>query len=496
MRRISSIAVLFTFGVLIFEPILTALPASAQTTRLISEIVPAEDLANGFNPDLILQDTDIFNADGMTFPQLRAFLASRGALGRITLPDIDGVETSPADIIWRVAHSYKINPKYLLVLLQKEQSLVEHSNPSQQQLDWAMGFGVCDSCSKDDPRIQDFKGFANQIEYAAKQHRERYFIQLLSTGVTISGHGPGHMTLIDGIEVTPQNNATAMLYTYTPHIHGNLNAWRIWKRWFSLSFPDGSLVFAKESEAYYLIRHGMKRPFRSRLAAASMLDITKAILTEAGQLNAYPDGAALSYPNYSIVETPEGKRSLIVGETKRLIADEAAFHKFGFSIDDVVEGTNEDLLSYENGRDISVNSEYPTGMLARDPKGTIWFVQDGERQKILHPAFLNLYFKGKRAKDMTLSAIDALTSTGVFGLRDGELVKTEDSPAVYVIENGLRRPIMSGEAFEQLGWQWHNIVTLPASLLSSYAFGLPVEVQSPPPLLDEAVPALTSDLSS
>ncbi len=496
MRRNSSIAVLFTLGLLILEPLLSALPASAQTTRLISEIVPAEDLAKGFNPNLILNDSDIFNAEGMTLTQLRAFLKSRGALGRITITDIDGEEKAPADIIWRVSQSYKINPKYLLMLLQKEQSLVEDPSPSQRQLDWAMGYAVCDSCSKEDPVLQAFKGFANQVEYAAKQHRERYFIQLLSTGVTISGHAPGKTMLINGIEITPENNATAMLYTYTPHIHGNLNAWRIWKRWFSLSFPEGSLVFAKESETYYLIRHGLKRPFQSRLAAASMLDITKAITAEAGQLNAYPDGPVLSYPNYSIVETPEGKRYLIVGEMKRLIADDAAFRKLGFSIDDVVEGTDEDLVSYENGRDISANSEYPTGILARDPKGTIWFVQDGEKQKILHPAFLNLYFKGRRAQDMSLERIEALKLTGVFGLRDGELVKTEDSPAVFVIENGLRRPIMSGDAFEQLGWQWHNIVTLPASLLNSYEFGLPVEVQLPPALLEEAVPTLTSDLSS
>lgn len=494
MRRISSIAALFTLGLLIAEPLLASLPASAQATRLISELVPAEDLANGFNPDLILQDTDIFNADGMSLPQLRAFLASRGALGRIKVTDIDGVEKSPADVIWRVSHSYKINPKYLLVLLQKEQSLVEHPNPSQRQLDWAMGYAVCDSCSKEDPAIQAFKGFANQVEYAAKQHRERYLIQLLSTGVTISGHAPGRTVLINGVEVTPQNNATAMLYTYTPHIHGNLNAWRIWKRWFSLSFPEGSLVFAKESETYYLIRHGLKRPFQSRLAAASMLDLSKAIPAEASQLTAYPDGAPLSYPNYSIVETPDGNRYLIVGESKRLIVDDAAFRKLGFSIDDVVEGTEEDLRSYTSARDISVDSEYPTGILARDPKGTIWFVQDGERSKILHPAFLNLYFKGKRAKDMTLEQIDALSPAGAFMLRDGELVKTEDSPAVYVVENGLKRPIMSGEAFEQLGWQWHNIVTLPASLLDSYESGLPVEVQTPPSLLEETEATLTSDM--
>lgn len=478
MRRFSSIAALLGIGALILQP-LAPLSVSAQT-RLISEIVPEQDLANGFNPNLILHDGDIFNADGMSLQQLRAFLASRGTLGKIKLPDIDGVEKFPADIIWRVSQSYRMNPKYLLMLLQKEQSLVEHPNPSQKQFDWAMGYGVCDSCSMDDPRIQAFKGFANQVEYAAKQHRERYLIQLLAHGVTLSGHAPGKTMLINGVEITPQNNATAMLYTYTPHIHGNLLAWRIWRRWFSLSFPDGSLVLAKDSDTYFLIRHGMKRAFLNRAAAASMFDLEKAILAEAGQLSAYPDGDAISYPNYSIVETPEGKRYLIVNETKRLIADDAAFRKLGFSLDDVIDGTESDLASYENGRDITTTSEHPAGILARDPKGTIWFVQDGERAKVLHPAFLNLYFKGKKARDVTQAEIDTLTDVGVFRLRNGELVKTPEEPAVYVVEHGLRRPITSGEAFEQLGWQWHNIVTLPASLLDSYDLGEPVDLQTPP----------------
>lgn len=160
--------------------------------------IPAEDAANGFDPNAILDDRDIFDLGTMDLTALRSFLNQRGALGRMKIADIDGVEKEPAEIIWRVATSYKVNPKYLLALLQKEQSLVEDTSPTQRQLDWAMGFGVCDSCSKEDPRIQAYKGFANQIEYAAKQHRERYLFQLLGKGTTISGYAPGKLAVVDG----------------------------------------------------------------------------------------------------------------------------------------------------------------------------------------------------------------------------------------------------------------------------------------------------------
>ncbi len=492
MRRISSTAALIAVGLLAFEPLLVTLPAQAQTARLISDIVPAADLAEGFDPNAILDDRDIFNVESMTLPQLRNFLNSRGTLGRITIKDIDGVEKAPADIIWRISNSYKLNPQYLLVVLQKEQSLVEAIKPTQKQFDWAMGYAVCDSCSMDDPAISDFKGFANQLEYAAKQHRERYLIQLLGRGTTIGGQAPGKKVLIDGIEITPRNNATAMLYSYTPHIHGNLNLWRIWRRWFSLDFPDGTLIQGKTSGKYYLIRNGQKRAFTSRLVAASITDVQKAIIAEDTELSVYPDGQSISFANYSIVETADGKLYLIVGESKRLIESKAVFRKFGFIEDDIVEGTDEELAAYVDGRDITANSQYLTGVLAKDPKGTIWFVQDGERQKIPHPAFLNLYFKGKKPKALTQVQIDALKDVGAFTLRNGELVKSEASPAVFVVENATLRPIASGEVFENLGWQWRNVIALPDKLVTSYPVGMPVEIQAPPKLTEDADAILTS----
>jgi hypothetical protein len=477
MRRFSSITALVLTAVLSFGP---ALSASAQSARLISDVVPSEDIQNGFDANLILDDNDIFDLGGMDLNQLRAFLSSRGTLGQIQLKDIDGISKAPADIIWRVATSYKLNPKYLLALMQKEQSLVEDPSPTQKQFDWATGFAVCDSCSMDDPSIQDYKGFANQLEYAAKQHRERYLLQLLGKGTTIAGYAPGKAAIVDGINVTPENNATAMLYTYTPHIHGNLNLWHIWRRWFSLNFPDGTLVQAKTSGKYFLIRNGEKKPIENKAIAASMFDLSKALVTQDSQLSGYPDGDSISFPNYSIVRTEDKKLYLIVGEKKRLIANKKIFTKLGFVEDDVVDGTNADLAAYIDGTDITSEKQYPTGLLAKDPAGSVWYIEDGVKHKVPSAAFLNLYFKGKHAKSLTQKVADSYKTGDDYRLRDGELVKSNASPAVYVAENGLLRPITSGQVFEQLGWQWRNVIPLPSKLIATYQAGLPVTLQTPP----------------
>jgi hypothetical protein len=447
--------------------------------------IPAEDAANGFDPNAILDDRDIFDLGTMDLTAVRSFLNQRGALGRMKIVDIDGVEKEPAEIIWRVATSYKVNPKYLLALLQKEQSLVEDTSPTQRQLDWAMGFGVCDSCSKEDPRIQAYKGFANQIEYAAKQHRERYLFQLLGKGTTISGYAPGKLAVVDGQNIKPVNNATAMLYTYTPHIHGNLNLWRIWRRWFSLSFPDGTVAQGKSSKEIYLIRFGQKRLFKSKLAAASIIDPSKIVQVEDSQLTAYPDGTPISFPNYSIVETEDGKRYLIDGNTKRLIVTKEAFRRLGFIEDDVIEAKATELASYEDGRDLTVASQFPTGQLATGPDKKLWYVEDGIKREIQHPALINLYFKGRKSKSLTEKQLDTFRTIEPYLLRDGELVSGDKGTTVYVVENSLLRPIQSGTVFEELGWQWRNVIKVPQAVIELHQVGAVVELRSAPKLIEE-----------
>lgn len=450
------------------SPVFAAEPSS--TGRLV-----ADARLLGFDPNAVLSDSDIFGLGSMTRDDVQRFLSGKGALGTIQLKDIDGNDKSPADIIWRVATSYKINPKYLMVLLQKEQSLIEDPTPEAKQFDWATGYGVCDSCSKDDPSIQDFKGFANQLEWAAKQHREKYLLQLLGRGTTVAGHAPGKSVFIDGLSIVPANRATAMLYSYTPHINGNFNLWKIWQRWFSVSFPDGTVVQGKESKVTYLIRFGTKRPFASKSVASSLVDADKVVIATDSQLSAYPVGQPIKFPNYSLVETPAGTRFLIVNQSKRKIADMKTFQKFGFNEDEIVEATDDELAEYEVGPTINIETAHPMGLLVKDGEGTSWYVENNVRHKVPHKAFLGLYFRGKPAKAITKAKLETYTVGDPYPLRDGELVRTVESSAVYVIEHGMRRPITSGKAFEELGWKWSNVVTLPKAVLEPYTIGAAVD---------------------
>lgn len=447
----------------------TALPAFAQTDSRGFEIEP------NFNPSLVLNDDDIFSVQGMSKSQLDSFLSTKGTLGSYTTKDIDGTTKSASDIIWHMSTMYQINPKYLVALLQKEQSLIDDTSPTQRQLDWATGFGVCDNCSKDDPSIQDFKGFANQLYYAARQMREKYYLRILSLGSTISGNAPGKTINIDGIDVTPVNIATASLYSYTPHIHGNQNLWDIWRRWFSKNFPDGSVVQGVPSGTIYQIRFGQRRPFASLAVASSLINLDQIVSVSDSDLAGYEDGPPIKFPNYSLLKDPSGRIWLIVGNARRHIDSMETFRKFGFLEEEVEVALDQDLQNYQIGNEINMSSMYPQGRLVQ-AKGAhdVWYAEDGKKQLISSPVLISLYFDDERPQIISEESLNQLETIAPYALHDSELVKSPASPAVYVIEHRLKRLIPTGDIFESMGWNWKNIHEVPTAMLADYADGLPI----------------------
>jgi len=149
-----------------------------------------------FDPNYLLSDTEMTDSSTMTVQQIDAFL-QRGALSGTFFETVAGNQATAAQIIHDASTEFELNPQFLLALLQREQSLVEDDSPTQRQLDWAMGYAVCDDCSKEDPRIQKFKGLGKQIYYAAQRIRTNYLDDLERRGFTETGLGPQRDATID-----------------------------------------------------------------------------------------------------------------------------------------------------------------------------------------------------------------------------------------------------------------------------------------------------------
>lgn len=176
-----------------------------------------------------------------------------------------GVKTS-AQIIRDVSVACGINPQVLLVLLQKEQSLITDDWPWQNQYNKATGFGCPDTA----PCNPNYGGFFYQVYYAARQFK-KYARDANTYGYKAFRNNNilyNPVGSCGSSSVFIENQSTAGLYIYTPYqpnqaalnnlygtgdscsSYGNRNFWRMFNDWFGSTY--GSLIrTASSGDLFY-----------------------------------------------------------------------------------------------------------------------------------------------------------------------------------------------------------------------------------------------------
>jgi hypothetical protein len=247
---------------------------------------PAADTSL-FRPGNIISDAVFYDSASMSAVQIQSFLNNKGKNcrpatgGPACLKDYAmGTPTRAADayckgqyagsaketaaqIIAKVAIACRINPRVLLVTLQKEMTLVTKSEPTFKNYTRAMGFGCPDSAAG--ACDSTYNGLFNQLYTAAKQF-QRYAAK--PTGYShIAGivndvaYNPS--SACGSSPVLIQNQATASLYNYTPYqpnaqalaagygasssscsSYGNRNFWLWFTDWFGSTQTTGRDVDA------------------------------------------------------------------------------------------------------------------------------------------------------------------------------------------------------------------------------------------------------------
>lgn len=283
------------------------LTVAAVCALLLSSVTTAPtnsaQAANGadFNPGQIISDSVFYSGQAMSAQEIQAFLnvkvprctlgdAGRPAGGVYTFPNgsqtllattclkdysasisslagdsycaaLTGGTMSAAEMIYRVGVACNVSQKALLVLLEKEQSLISDSFPAQTQMDRATGFNCPDTA----PCSSVSAGFFKQVYSAARQ------FQVYGTG-SYNWYPVGQVSNVryhpnadcGASPVLIQNRATAALYYYTPYqpnsaalgnlygagdgcsAYGNRNFWRLYTDWFgSTTEPPGVRQFVK-----------------------------------------------------------------------------------------------------------------------------------------------------------------------------------------------------------------------------------------------------------
>ncbi len=244
--------------------------------------VEAASLAN-FDPGYIISDYQMGNYSSMTEAEIQAFLTAKNSCANTNYNyyvalsqnrnytwhwenghfvclseekfgdgEVIGSGETAAHIIWQAAQDYKINPKVLIVLLQKETGLITDPIPNSGDYRKATGYGCPDTaaCS------EKYYGFKNQVRNAAALFRT-----VLDGGWTNYPLGNNYIqynpnAACGGSVVNVKNLATSALYRYTPYqpnagalaagygtascgAYGNRNFYLYFEDWFGKITDEG-----------------------------------------------------------------------------------------------------------------------------------------------------------------------------------------------------------------------------------------------------------------
>jgi hypothetical protein len=200
----------------------------------------------------------------------------------------DNGSIAPASvIIYEACQSWKISPRVMLTMLQKEQSLITRTWLAPQTLNRAVGAGCPDS------RTNRYSGFGNQIWNGARL-LDGYGEEGKTTGYVPHPWAPGMTNSFTGPVARTDNIATYKLYVYNPSIgakkpygelsrqscSGNANFWKIYWAYFGDPFagtPDTTGPLVPPAGQVKLVQQYARTPFGEAVAVSGRLEASPTV---------------------------------------------------------------------------------------------------------------------------------------------------------------------------------------------------------------------------
>jgi LysM repeat protein len=426
--------------------------------------------ASRFDPGLIISDSVFYDFGTMKVSDIQRFLESKvptckaksgaptclknyvedivekpGEDGKC-LPMVAKPAQTAAQIIYEVARACSINPKVLLVTLQKEQGLIQSVNPTPYMYKAAMGFGCPDS----DPAIcgKVHSGLFNQLYKAAGQLQwygdSRGSFTYMKVGRTSNvRYSPNASCGTKPVLI--KSIATTALYYYTPYTpndaalknlygtgdscsaYGNRNFWRFYTDWFGSTIGGGFLLKSATSGTYLIVDNNKYLiTDLDLLAAISPLGPVGTISQE--YLNSFVDSGELS----RVVKSVTGQYYFVEGGKKFTFSSCDLVAQFALDCAKAVQLTASQLAAFANGGSMTT---YVPG----DGSST-FLIKDGTKREILDQASV-------QAAGLALPALSNVPVKAFKSLPWGEPIAKNNS-LITNRTTGAKALIVGGKYFE------------------------------------------------
>jgi LysM repeat protein len=369
--------------------------------------------ASKFDPGLIISDSVFYDFGTMTANEIQRFLNSKlptcndndGGPKCIKdyvadTPAVEGEDgwcdsvpaaqnQTAAQIIYTVAQACKINPRVLIVTLQKEQGLITLDNPTDNKYNKALGY-KCPDTGPCDPKVgtffwQLYRG-AGQLQWYGDPRGSFTYLSVGSTKqISYQANNPG----CGKKSVTIKSQATAALYYYTPYTpndaamanlygtgdscsaYGNRNFWRYFTDWFGDPIGGGFLLKSAQSQPYLIIE-GKKYLVDNTDTVAAMKPLGPLGTVSQAYLDSFVDSGTVG----RLIKSPAlGNYYFVDGGQKFKFTNCAQAAVFGLDCNNAITLTQNQMNALPTA---TAMTEYVSG-----DEGQTFFIQDGAKRQIL-----------------------------------------------------------------------------------------------------------------
>ncbi|MFC1632731.1 N-acetylmuramoyl-L-alanine amidase [Patescibacteria group bacterium] len=241
----------------------------------------------------------------------------------------------------------------------------------------------------------------------------------------------------------------------------------------------GTLVQTTGPAIYY-IENGTRRTFPTYNIFSFWRGEKSVMTLSADELALYERGPAMGLPNGMVVSAIGSPAVyLIVDGEKHMFASATALFLLGYTFDDVIAVNSKDLDYNPAGPAIRVHEN---GTLIKTAtSGNIYIIENGQKRWFPTARILNTWFASPTVEDILQSEMDLYPEGDPMGFANGTLIRVDGTPAVYLIENGYKRPFASSAAFTGMGFSWSDILIITAGELQYNPTGPAIYVEEDTP---------------
>ncbi|MBI4049997.1 MAG: S8 family serine peptidase [Candidatus Doudnabacteria bacterium] len=257
----------------------------------------------------------------------------------------------------------------------------------------------------------------------------------------------------------------------TGHIGGRINALKALDPNRGPFFASGTLL-RDASGKYYLFEKGVRRLITDFVLAQRFPGL-QAAAAETGSLDAIPLGEPVPPIDGTLLKDPASPLVYLVEGGERHPISYLAFVSRSLRFPDVITLSGVELGTYQLGADAAVID----GVLMKTADSPAVFIyQQGGRQLLSYFVFIQ---RGLRDRPIAVIPFDQLSAISVaaqgflYPPVDGTLLRGDADPTVYIIQNGVRQA-MNLPAFQNRGYSFQSVNVLPQSEVSTYQIGTPI----------------------